>query len=119
VGTQWVLTGYGPAAQPVALPDGAQVTAEFTSDQVKGAAPCNSYGGGYSVDGKRLTVGQLVQTERACLREDLMALESTFLKALSAATSYTIDGDTLTIDYDGGVLRFSRSVPAAGDSEGR
>lgn len=112
-GTQWVLTGYGPAAEPIALPEGARVTADFTGDQVGGTAACNSYSGSYTASDGSLTVGALVQTEMACLREDLMALERVFLQALGAATAYAVDGDTLTIDYDGGVLRFTRSAPQA------
>ena len=112
-GTQWILTGYGPAAELIAPPEGAQVTAEFTGDQVGGTAACNSYSGSYTADGQRLTIGGLMQTEMACLREDLMALERVFVQALGAATTYAVDGDTLSIDYDGGVLRFTRSAPEA------
>ncbi len=112
-GTQWVLTGYGSAAEPLAPPEGAQVTAQFTGDQVQGTAACNSYSGSYTADDQRLTIGALMQTEMACLREDLMELERVFLQALGAARAYAVDGDTLTIDYDGGVLRFTRSAPQA------
>ncbi len=112
-GTQWILTGYGPAAEPLTPPEGARVTADFTADQVGGTAACNSYCGSYTTDGQRLTIGALVQTEMACLRDDLMTLERVFLQALGGATAYAVDGDTLTIDYDGGVLRFTRSAPQA------
>ena len=112
-GTRWVLAGYGPVAQPRTLPAGAQVMAEFTADQVQGTAACNHYFGSYTVDGPHLTIRELGQTEAACLREDLMALERMYLQALNAATGYALAGDTLTIDYDGGVLTFARSMPPA------
>lgn len=52
--------------------DGRPVPAEgryrldFTADRVSGAAGCNSLGGGYRLNGNRLTAGPLISTRMAC-----------------------------------------------------
>jgi heat shock protein HslJ len=95
---------------------GSEITAEFTpgtgseDSVVAGTAGCNTYRGTYviltrAVGRNRIEIGPLATTRMAC-DQPLMEQESLYLAALEAATSYRIEGFTLTIVYPGGELLF-------------
>ena len=95
---------------------GSEITAEFTAATstedatVKGSAGCNTYTGSYTVltravGRNRMEIGPLATTRKAC-DSSLMQQESLYLAALEAATSYRVEGFTLTIVYPGGELLF-------------
>lgn len=85
--------------------DNAQSTVEFTADnRVAGRAGCNRYGGSVSIDGKKLTVGQLISTKMACAPA-LMDQELRFLKALEAARSFELQGTKLRVLDESGQQR--------------
>lgn len=110
--TTWSLVSYGPADHPT-TPMTTTITAEFADGMIRGSAGCNSYSGQYQTEGPKLTIKEIGQTLMACLPDDLMKQEDAFTKALQAATSYQLMGDSLTISYVGGVLRFTRAQAAA------
>lgn len=110
-GTTWVLTSYGPSDQPRMAHTDAPATALFGGGTVRGSTGCNEYSADYTVAAQSFTVGQLVQTERACVDNSIMEQEAAFTAALQSAQTIAIDGDTLTISYDGGILRFARQPP--------
>lgn len=102
-GTDWLLESYRDSSGSLAgvLPEN-QVTARFREGQVGGNAGCNSYFGGYELDGNRLTVGSVGMTEMYCFPEELMAQEGQYLAALQSAAAFKIDGDRLEITQAGG-----------------
>src|SRR5918998_1768753 len=108
-GAQWQLVDYGPVDAPVpALPQPA-VTVKFEAgNRLSGSAGCNSYSGTFQMDGSSFSVGAITSTKMACVDAGPMQQETTFLRALDAATSLQRSGDKLTIDYEGGRLRFAR-----------
>lgn len=108
-GSRWALQSYGPAGQP--KPAAGQPTAEFAAGKISGNAGCNSFSGSYAVSGADLKVGELMQTAMACADPALMQQESDYVNALLVARSFALAGDTLTIGYDGGELRFVRQAP--------
>lgn len=107
---EWVLQSYGDANNPGVMPDDAEATLAFdpTEGRVSGVAFCNRYFGPYELDGNNLSFEMLAQTEMACMGPNMMEAESAYLKALGAAETVEVDGDTLRITYDGGVLVFSK-----------
>lgn len=112
-GTVWMLTGGtldGTTITPIA---GSPATIEFATDgTVGGVAACNSYGGGYAIDGSDLTFPEpLFQTEMACLDDGVMELEQTFLTALARTTSFTATDDALVLIGDAAELRFEPQPP--------
>ena len=104
----WVLVSYGePKYERSVLPD-TEITIEFVSadGSVRGSAGCNSYGGGYDIDQKKLTFpGPLMGTAMAC-PEDVMNQETEYLKALQVAENYEIEGNQLRINSGDKVLNF-------------
>ena len=96
--------------------EGSEITAEFTAgigsedSVVTGTAGCNTYQGVYTettraIGRNVLKIAPLATTRKICDQE-LMEQERLFLAALEAATSYRIEGFTLTIVYPGGELLF-------------
>lgn len=60
---------------------------------IRGFAGCNSFGGGYNIEGDhRITFSKLFSTKMACPRLDT---ENKFMKALEAAISFKVEGDEL------------------------
>jgi heat shock protein HslJ len=107
VGTNWLATGINNGRQAiVSLAAGSEVTAVFASGgQLSGSGGCNSYSAGYTVDGNRIKIDTLVQTEIACLDQKVMEQEQAYFAALLKATAYRIDGDRLELRDDGGALQ--------------
>lgn len=108
--TQWMLVSYGPADDQTLPINGSSVTLTLADGTVSGSGGCNSYSGSYTISGNALMVGELVSTEMACMDQATMQQEAVFLAALQSAQSIACAGDTLTIGYDDGELRF---VPVA------
>jgi len=109
-GTSWDLVSYGPADAQVEPLAGASVTLDFDEEQAGGRAACNFYGGTYEILGHNLAWSgpYFNQTEMAC-EPDLMQLEMEFLQALAGDKDITLEGDTLTLTGDSGVLVFEKA----------
>ncbi|MCI0395680.1 MAG: META domain-containing protein [Chloroflexi bacterium] len=111
-GTKWILARYGPAGNPAAVLEGTTVTAAFDNgNELHGSAGCNNYFTTYRVRGSSFHTEPIQQTEMACLAGGVMEQEAAYLAALASATSIATAGDTLTISYDGGELRFTAEPP--------
>jgi heat shock protein HslJ len=97
-GTSWMVNSYNNGNQAVvSVLEGSELTAEFASDgTLSGSSGCNTFTGGYTVDGEKITIGPLATTMMAC-EEDLMNQEAQYLAALQSAAVYSIDGNTLQL----------------------
>jgi heat shock protein HslJ len=102
-GVEWTLTDLD--GTPAVAEDGMTVT--FGQDsKIFGFGGCNDLFGGYSVDGSALVVEGLAATRKFCDPE-LMDREAAYMLALSDATEWQIDGESLTLaTSDGGSLLF-------------
>jgi len=102
--TRWELATYDGAAAV----DGAEATLEFVgAGQVTGTGGCNSYGGGYSVEGDTITFSGIASTLMMCADEAVGAQETAFFEALNSAARYELTDDGLTIWYgDNQALHF-------------
>jgi heat shock protein HslJ len=96
-GTSWTLVSYGDPSSPTAAASGVETSLVFGTDgQVSGSMGCNGFGGDYSVSGDTLTFGSIISTMMAC-DEPRMTQESTAFAVMNGKTTFTINGDTLTI----------------------
>lgn len=68
---------------------------------LSGFAGCNSMGGHYSTPGDKVIVFEPISTRMFC--EDTMELENAFIKMLTEADRYQIEGRQLLL-YKGGLL---------------
>jgi len=81
------------------------ITAHFEDGEITGNAGCNNYFGGYTVDGNEITIGVLGSTMRNCDPEEVMQQEYQYHEMLGNVTTYTIEGNQLTLSTeDGGAL---------------
>ena len=96
----WVLESYGAPTEQQAVLEGARVTATFDSAQgtVEGSASCNSYFGDYEIDGDKLSIPLIANTEMYCMEpEGVMDQEGRYLTILGDSQSFEIVGDQLRI----------------------
>jgi len=99
-GTIWNLTSLN--GQP--LVPATRITAEFNEDgSISGSSGCNNYNAVYEVDGGSITINSspAAMTLMAC-PEPIMAQEAAYLETLSAAATFEISAETLTLFNAGG-----------------
>lgn len=106
-GTSWQLS--------TAIP-GTAVTLQFNNGHLNGFAGCNDYNATYTTtlaggNTNNITVGPIVTGGVLC-SEDLMNQETAYLASLQTASSYTINGNTLTLTTADGPLAFNAAVAA-------
>jgi heat shock protein HslJ len=93
-GTTWVLTALNQN-RPI---EGTQPSITFEDGQVSGNASCNSYGGGYQVNGDAISFDALFNTEMYCMEpEGTMDQEQTYLELLGSAQRFELVDGVLTI----------------------
>jgi heat shock protein HslJ len=110
-GVSWRLTTLAGKAPQLSTAASRPVTARFEAGRVAGFSGCNNFTGSYTIDGDRVTLGQLATTMMAC-PEPEMAFESAFRGAFSGTVRYTIRGDRLSLVADSGtVLAFEAEPP--------
>lgn len=115
-GTAWNLTEINGQAPIADRP----VTIQFDDKQASGSSGCNSYGGEYAVDGNKITFANVFMTEMACMDPTgIMEQEQSYLETLRTVTTYTVEGDTLTIrsEVNPAQLVFTRGQAVVGPSE--
>jgi heat shock protein HslJ len=112
-GRTWTLAALGAPGAEKLLLAGTTVTVTFGADgKLSGSAGCNSFGGGYTADGKNLAVGALASTKKYCGDiTGLMDQESAFLAALASAKTYEVQGNQVVMLDAGGsqILRLKGS----------
>ncbi len=109
---EWELTaGTGPAGE-IVLVDGYPITLSIGEDEAwGGTAACNAYGSDVTVDGPRVEITEVFQTEMACVEDGVMEAEAAYLDAYRRATSVEVDGDVLVLRGDAVELTFQRRPP--------
>lgn len=109
----WVLLSLD--GEPLAL--NSEITLTFDADNgVSGNSGCNSYGGGYTLEGDTLTFGALFSTLMACMDESLMEQEQAYLRTLEAVTGYTLQNHTLTLSTSEGQTLVFEAQPTLKNS---
>lgn len=88
-------------SQPVIPSDdprqAAQVVFDGGAQRVSGSGGCNRISGSYQRTGAQLKIGPMVSTRMACLDASRGQLETRFLAALQATTSYSVAGNELIL----------------------
>lgn len=109
-GGEWIIETIGGEAVTSKRPP----TITFGDDgRVSGFGGCNSFGGGYTQEGAKVSFKPLMMTLMACPQGNVNTLESTLGTALTGDATYVIDGDgllTLT-GANGTVITAKKAVP--------
>jgi heat shock protein HslJ len=102
---EWNVTGFNNGQEAVVSPaQGTELTATFTADAVSGSSGCNTYNGGYTLEGSAVTIGPLASTMMAC-DQPIMDQEAQFQAALQAATTVESSGGTVTLRDASGAMQ--------------
>lgn len=110
-GSTWVLDAASTDALVDEPPADGRVDIRFDGEEVSGTSGCNRYGGPYEAgsDGS-ISLGPLAMTEMAC--DDLrMTLESAYVEALGAVTSFRMSEGALALRGGEIDLTFTEEVP--------
>jgi heat shock protein HslJ len=96
-GTQWQLVTIVVKPQPISMPETLKkpVTVKFEYDKLSGFGGCNSYGGSYSKNLKKLSLTGVFSTQMYC--NETSGLEKSYLDVFQKAESFDIKGDRLEI----------------------
>ncbi len=108
-----VISGIEWRATSVAglTPTGDHVpTIRFDDARAVGSTGCNEYGADVTVSGGAIEVGDIVQTEMACVDAGVMELEAAFVRVLSGATTISVVDGRLVVKGPGGELVFARGA---------
>jgi heat shock protein HslJ len=98
----WSLTKYTtPDGTEVAVPAAVTPTLTLSGNAASGNAGCNSFNATATIDGTSIKFSQVASTKMAC-PGPMSTVETAYLEALSLATSYTLNGDTLVLSGPGG-----------------
>lgn len=98
--TSWEATGFNNSKQAVVGSlVGTSLTADFGKDgTLSGNSGCNTYTGGYKVNGDQITIGPLASTMMACSEPaGVMDQEAQYLAALQSAATYQIEGNVMQL----------------------
>lgn len=107
----WLLVAYGDALEPTIPADvDPSISIAFDAEGVSGTGGCNSFTGTFSYDNDQINFSPLAATRRAC-PDPVMEVEMLFFEALQSATSFTIEGDVLTITYGEGINALVFTAP--------
>jgi heat shock protein HslJ len=84
------------------------ITLTFEEDNaIAGSSGCNSYFGGYTLEGSDISFTEMGSTMMACEPAEVMDAEGMYLDAMSKVDSFTATDDTLTMTGDGVELVFA------------
>lgn len=106
-GVTWRATVYNNGrAAAVSLMNGTEITATFGTDSVlSGSAGCNRYRAAYVAKDSSMTIQAPTSTRKTCTQpKGVMQQEREYLKALTTAATYTLQGNQLELRTDQGAL---------------
>lgn len=97
IGPTWTLDSTVSGSTVTAVPAGAgPATLVFNGSTVDIDTGCNTGSGGYTVDGDQITWGPIAMTLRLC-EDPAGSLETAIVSVLQGTTTFTVDGNQLTI----------------------
>jgi copper homeostasis protein (lipoprotein) len=103
-GTEWRLVAL--AGGPITVADAERAPTlqlDPTDHRAFGSGGCNRFGGSYSLDGDRLSLGALISTKMACVTG--MDTEQAYFAALAEVRSWRVSGQRLELyGVDGDLL---------------
>jgi len=97
--TNWVLTDRVSLGTPLA---DVAVDAVFDGNTVSGISGCNGYSRGYSIDGRRMTMGAMGPTTQMFCEGAAGKVEPAYLKRLGQVGRFRITGSNLTLSTRAG-----------------
>jgi heat shock protein HslJ len=97
-GTRWTLSAIVPGGGIDWAATGITLAFDPGGGRIGGDSGCNQYHAGVTFEGRGMTVGPVAATRRFCAEPPrTMERESVYLEVLGNVTSFTLQGNTLTL----------------------
>jgi heat shock protein HslJ len=103
----WVLDSGTVDGADIPIVEDHPITLTFEGTGIAGSSACNTYFGGYTINGTEISFSDMGSTLMACEPAEVMDSESMYLDAMSKVDSFTATSDTLTLTGDGVELVFA------------
>lgn len=112
-GTDWALTGYLVDDEIAGVPIGVDVTLLLEAGVASGSGGCNTFSGGYLIEGTSLTFDAgLTRTLRACAGA-AQDVEDTYLSSLTEVAGWEVSGAELELSDTFGEVVLTFAAPGA------
>ncbi|MBP1929070.1 heat shock protein HslJ [Methanolinea mesophila] len=99
-GVTWYLVSFNRGTGSTNVLPGTEITAIFEGNTVYGSAGCNQYQASYQGNLNFMSIGTPSSTKMSCNSPPgIMSQENYYMSTLRGASSFTINGDILTV-YD-------------------
>ena len=82
------------------------ITLVFDEGTVGGASGCNTYFGGYTIEGTAISFSDMGSTMMACEPAEVMDSETMYLAAMADVSQFSATDDSLTLTGEGVELNF-------------
>lgn len=103
----WVLESGTLDGADVPIVDDHPITLIFEGTGIAGTSACNSYFGGYTINGAEIAFTGVGSTMMACEPQEVMDSETKYLQALALVDAFTASDETLTLTGEGVELVFA------------
>jgi heat shock protein HslJ len=108
-GTAWTVDGIALGNDAVSSAiAGSEADLRFDAGSVSGSTGCNRLTGSYALDAAEgsISFSEIATTMKLC-EPEVATQEQAILASLDEATSYSIEGSTMTLAADGGSFLLS------------
>lgn len=93
---EWGLVSYGSTSSPTSADSSIDTSIMFDAEKISGNVGCNQFNGGYTLEESNIVFTQFISTKMACIGAASVQ-ESAVLSMFAGTSSFSLDGDTLTI----------------------
>lgn len=97
------------------IPEDVEISAVFKDGKVAGKGVCNNYFADYEIDGGKLKIGPVGATKMMCPQH--ATLESQYFGILPKSSTFSVKGETLSIECEGAQLRFVKGKEGSTTSQ--
>lgn len=106
--TDWEFYMIEENGKKETTPPGLKINMAFLDGKITGNASCNSYTAPYTLENGKISIGDVVATEKKC---DNLNWDARFVSAIKKAESCEVSGELLSVKCSNGVkLSFSKKT---------
>ena len=105
-GSAWSLESGTVNDEEIPIVEDHPITLVFDGDQVGGSGGCNSYFGGYAINGTEISFTDMGGTLMACEPVEAMDAEAMYLQAMELVDQFSASEESLTLTGEGVELNF-------------
>lgn len=110
-GTDWEFYMFEQNGKKETTPPGLKISMAFLEGKLTGKASCNTYSAPYMLEDGKLSVGEVMATEKYCDNENW---DARFVSAIKQASDCEVAGELLSVNCKNGIkLHFEKKTIAS------